>query len=262
MIYLNDKQLNVTVFPDNTSQIWKLDQEDLEYPFAIIKWVYLHEGEFLQIAQLKELLDLHNVEARLHISYLPYARQDKEVSNQSTFALIPFAKLLNSLNFKEVVINDPHSYKAIQLIDRSRATFPIDVIARVLSETKCDMFCYPDKGAVNKYTSVYNEFRKPTCYGEKVRDQLTGNITSYKLVGNPSGKNVLIIDDICDGGMTFKILAKDLLAAGAKSVVLFVTHGIFSKGVRTLKEAGIQKVFTSVGEASDYEGSIMYRKLS
>ena len=98
-------------------------------------------------------------------------------------------------------------------------------------------------------------------YGEKVRDQLTGNIVRYKIVGEPVGKNVLIIDDICDGGMTFKLLAKDLLAAGAKSVVLFVTHGLFSKGLQTLKDSGIQRIYAQDGEASEEAGQIIYRRL-
>jgi phosphoribosylpyrophosphate synthetase len=50
-------------------------------------------------------------------------------------------------------------------------------------------------------------------------------------------------------------LAKDLLAAGAKSVVLFVTHGIFSKGTRTLFESGISRVFTQDGEVGPRHGS-------
>jgi len=59
---------------------------------------------------------------------------------------------------------------------------------------------------------------------------------------------VLIVDDICDGGMTFKLLARDLLAAGAKEVHPYVTHGIFSKGLDTLKESGIGRFFTYKGE--------------
>ena len=50
------------------------------------------------------------------------------------------------------------------------------------------------------------------------------------------GRNCLIVDDICDGGGTFIPLAKKLKNAGAKTVTLYVTHGIFSKGLDPLKE--------------------------
>jgi ribose-phosphate pyrophosphokinase len=144
---------------------------------------------------------------------------------------------------------------ALDFINNSTALYPIDKLISVINETGSDLICYPDKGALAKYVREYEEVNLPHIFGEKVRDQLTGNITAYSLIGECYGKNVLIVDDICDGGMTFKILAKDLLASGAKSVVLFVTHGIFSKGVRTLLEAGIQRVFTQDGEKSARSGS-------
>ena len=61
-------------------------------------------------------------------------------------------------------------------------------------------------------------------------------------------KTILIIDDICDGGMTFKLTAERLKELGAKEVHLYVTHGIFSKGLETLRESGIDRIFTRKGE--------------
>jgi ribose-phosphate pyrophosphokinase len=252
------------MFPDNTSQVWKLPvnilppkTNKLIARYADIKWDYSDEGEFLQLAQLKDLLDEHGILVELTLTYLPYGRQDKEIDNFSTFALRTFAKLLNSLNFHNIHINDPHSQIALDLIKNSYAIYPIQEVENVIIQTKSDMICYPDNGASEKYREVYNR-KLPRLHGEKIRDQLTGNIISYKLLGDPSNKNVLIVDDICDGGATFKILAKDLLAAGAKSVVLFVTHGIFSKGTRTLFESGIQRVFTKDGEVSERTGSLQF----
>lgn len=262
MILLNGKPVNTTVFSDNTSQVWKLEDEDLKPGSkALVTWKFSHEGEFLQLAQLKALLDYHHVRAGLNITYLPYGRQDKSVSNSATFALEPFARLLNSLKFQQVRIRDPHSTIALQLIDNSEAYYPnrkIDSILHDLGfDATHDVVCYPDKGAVTKYGGFDGALQLPcaSIHGEKVRDQATGNILSYQLVGKCAGKKVLIVDDICDGGMTFKLLAKDLLAAGATEVHLFVTHGIFSKGVRTLIESGISRVFTADGEVFARHGS-------
>jgi ribose-phosphate pyrophosphokinase len=255
MIYLNGQPLSVTIFPDNTSQVWKLPETVFEAKFAYIKWEFSHEGEFMHLAQLKDLLDRNYVPAWLYIKYLPYGRQDKQVSNEATFALCTFARLLSYLNFKSITIVDPHSDVIFNYLTEARAEYPIDKVQKVIAETGADLICYPDKGALAKYVKEYEEINLPYIFGQKVRDQLTGNITAYSLIGDCYGKNVLIVDDICDGGMTFKILAKDLLASGAKSVVLFVTHGIFSKGVRTLLESGINRVFTQDGEMSARSGS-------
>lgn len=263
MILVNGSLVNTTLFPDNTSQVWKVKQ--LEIPdtnWVMVTWEYSHEGEFMQLAQLKMLLEARGFRSALKIKYLPYGRQDKNVANDTTFALHAFAELLNTLDFEEIIIVDPHSEIAIERIHNSRAQYPKEQLQIVILATTTTLACYPDKGAVSKYTKVYEqEIGSAFIYGDKVRDQLTGNITNYKLNGNPAGRSVLIVDDICDGGMTFKILAKDLLAAGATEVNLFVTHGIFSKGLRTLHESGINRIFTQDGEASEMQNQITYRRL-
>ena len=46
----------------------------------------------------------------------------------------------------------------------------------------------------------------------------------------------MIVDDTCDGGRTFIELAKVLRARNAGKIELYVTHGIFSKGLKELSE--------------------------
>lgn len=260
MLYLNGKPVTPTIFPDKTSQVWKLDLPQISTRTATIKWDFTHEGEFLQLAQLHMLLKHHGVRnVDLELSYLPYGRQDKRVANDATFALRTFAHQLNLMKFRRIEIMDPHSEIALNCIYNSVASYPFGALKDALKLTSADIVCYPDKGALTKYSKVYSALTH--IYGEKVRDQLTGNITSYELIGDPAGKSVLIVDDICDGGMTFKILAKDLLAKGARDVNLFVTHGIFSKGLKTLHESGIKRIFAQDGEASEVQNHIVYRKL-
>jgi ribose-phosphate pyrophosphokinase len=245
MITIGNRQVPTTLFPDNTSQVWHLPDEIFTLPVIHIVWTFSLESEFLQLAQLKTLLDAKGIKATLELPYLPYGRQDKEVSNESTFALRTFARQLNTLAFECVTIHDPHSRTALELIDRSVAAYPKEEIYRVFSET-ADLICYPDAGARTKYSEVYPGL--PFIYGEKVRDQKSGQISDYRLAGDPSGKKILIIDDICDGGATFILLTKELLNKGALSVSLFVSHGLFSRGTRPLFASGISRVFTEKGE--------------
>jgi len=261
MLKINNIDVPITWFPDSTTQVWKLPEELLKPGSrAHILWKFSSEAEFLHLAQLKDLLDHSHVVTSLTISYLPYGRQDKPVSNTSTFALTTFARLLNSLKFDSITIVDPHSIVALDLIVNSSAQYYKHTINDIIRKCNVDMICYPDDGAQTKYSKVLS-LASSHIYGEKVRDQLTGNILSYKVFGDCAGKNVLIVDDICDGGMTFKLLAKDLLAAGAKEVNLFVTHGIFSKGLRTLRNSGINRIFTKDGEASEVQDRIIYGRL-
>ena len=249
MIKLNGEIVPVTIFPDQTSQVWKIKNIPESYE-AVINWNFESESELIHLAQLKHLLNAMGVMAiDLHLSYLPYGRQDKPISNESTFALFSFCFFLNSLKFRSIQCIDPHSNVPFSYLENFIAHYPNTQVMGAYKCTNSDLVCYPDKGALSKYTQFY---KFPHIYGEKVRDQLTGQITSYSLIfdnlSNPKDKSVLIVDDICDGGMTFILLAKDLLAAGAKEVNLFVSHGIFSKGLGVLKDAGIKRIFTKEGE--------------
>jgi len=258
MITLNEKPVKTDMFPDNTSQVWKVENLPPKGLAAKVVWTYSHEGEFMQLAQLRALLHKNENPAYLTICYLPYGRQDKEISNEATFALQPFAALLNFLDFRHVTIVDPHSTIATDLIYNSDAYYPITTILNLISKTSTDLLCYPDKGALGKYASM---FEMDHVYGEKVRDQSSGWITDYALIGDVKDKTVLIVDDICDGGMTFKLLANALMENGAKEVNLYVSHGLFSKGLKTLKENKINRIFTKEGECSEVQGNITYRRL-
>ena len=261
MIILNGFPVNITMFPDNTSQVWKLKEGQIE-TYNKIKWEYSGEGEFIHLAQLKDLIEVENKPVIaynvLDITYLPYARQDKEIRNNTTFSLNTFAKLLNSLEFDEISILDPHSHRAIELIKNSREYYPKQAVLKVIDLTKSDVVCYPDKGAVCKYSTKYDV---QYVYGEKERDAGSGKISNYKLFGNVEGKNVLIVDDICDGGATFILLATALLNTGAKNIALFVSHGIFSKGLRPLKSAWIKRIFTPMGEVGVHQEQLTYKEL-
>ena|SRR6202453_406710 len=265
MIYLDNVPLRVTMFPDRTSQVWQipnLDKIDARYPVAV-HWAFENEGEFMHLAQLSSLLRSLGLKFYLVLKYLPYGRQDKEVSNNATFALRTFAHMLNQLNFETVHCIDPHSSVAKDFILNFKEIYPMKQLLTSILETDSELLCYPDSGAKTKYLKIQEVpfVNFPYIYGEKVRDQSTGRILSYSVSAPAKDQKVMIMDDICDGGATFVILAKELLKGGAKEVNLFVTHGIFSKGLKPLFEAGIKRIFTQDGEASEDQNKIAYRRL-
>lgn len=241
MIKLNGHPISVTVFPDNTSQVWKIPYFEL-LTVAYIDWTYSNEGEIIQLAQLKDLL--RDLPCHLDVKYLPYGRQDKEVSNSATFALHTFAKILNGLNFTSIKIRDPHSEMACTLLRNSVAYYPLKELARARTEFRADIYCYPDMGAYSKYNTLH---RFMCVNAVKTRDQDTGVITGMEFTSQAplAGARVLVVDDICDGGATFIELAKLLKSRDVAEMALFVTHGIFSKGVLCLFKAGYTRIWTA-----------------
>lgn len=249
-----------TKFPDGTSQVWHLpDWVKTATPLKVV-WRYEEEREVVDLLSLFKLLpDPRSVS--LHIPYLPYARQDKEVGNDATFNLAVLADVLNSLDCGPITSVDVHSPAAEKLIHRFRS-LPITGVHSLLVEAlEPNFIVFPDSGAKLRY-SLKPFDHLPLLICNKTRDQATGAITaqsmSYRRVGDMAVHGVqldqvagaddkfLIIDDICDGGATFIGVAAQIHAKLSRAkIYLFVTHGIFSKGREHLYRNGITEVFST-----------------
>jgi ribose-phosphate pyrophosphokinase len=252
MILLSGQPIAPTIFPDGTSQVWKIDEALLmRYTPVVVTWRFEREEELIHLAQLKSLLDAYHMPAELDLPYLPYARQDKAVANDATFALYAFAKLINVMQWKSVVLHDAHSKEASRLLQSSQEHHFEAEVHYTMGRLGCGIICYPDKGAFEKYSGMYGRY--DFVVSEKVRDAATGAIlqTAIDFTGNVTGHDVLIVDDICDGGATFIGLAKALRQAGASAVHLFVSHGLFTKGTKVLRDSGISRIFTPKGEITE-----------
>lgn len=270
MLYLNNVPVNVTLFPDNTSQVWKLTNLPKSAGERIvIKWEFTHEGELPQLAQLVYLLKNQCWQSWsynrpvLEMPYLPYARQDKNVDNLSTFGLATFIDFINSLGFSEVHVLDPHNISAAKRIEHLVIKWPMEMWHKVVEQVKPDAVCFPDDGARHKY-AMYFSWTGHRYAAKKFRHGTTGilEFNGFNMMGVPShGKRVLIIDDICDGGATFTQLANELKKVGVEDIFLFVTHGIFSKGLKPLFDAGIKRIFTNKGEAYEFQNYTCYATL-
>lgn len=250
MITANGIQIEPTIFPDKTSQVWKIDDRILKEKTVEIVWDFESEAEFIHVAQLKYLLDFcePRKEVSLFMPYLPYARQDKTVSNQSTFALSTFSYLLQTMNFSKVLCFDRHSDAPLSILPlKIHSVPPIQQVLKAIDDCFADVLVYPDAGALRKYQPLFTGM-KEHAHADKIRDQLTGEIKGLVLHGDVKGKRCLIVDDICDGGMTFIKLAHLLIANGAIEVDLYVSHGLFTKGLQVLKDAGINRIYTRKGK--------------
>ena len=185
----------------------------------------------------------------LDLSYMPYARQDRQCYKGESFALPLAVKMINMMGFDEVLIDDIHSDVSQKHYPIKNGTYvsQVALLKDYPSFLKdIDVLISPDKGASQKTKEVGEYFNIPVVQANKRRNPENGYIVYDDLdCGdvNINGKNVLILDDICDGGMTFILLAEKLKECGVKSISLYVTHGIFSKGMKPLKDAGISNIY-------------------
>lgn len=216
-------------------------------------------NDFMLLAQLvdavRHVTDI--AVSHLELAWLPWARQDRHMVNGDSFALKVFANQLNILNFNKVFLLDPHSDAAAAAINNSvvmaqeTCLMKSENLRQAISTGKL-MLVAPDAGALKKIHNVAKASgARDYAILTKERDVATGNLTGFSLVsGNVAGKDVLIVDDLCDAGGTFIGSAQVLRDAGARSVSLYVTHGVFSKGVENLLNNGIDAIYTTTSFAS------------
>lgn len=251
MITANGFELNPTIFPDGTSQVWQLPErvfleEDLQ-----VDWRFEAEREFFDIASLRALMP----HARLHLymPFLPYGRQDKPVSNKNTFSLRVFAELINNLDPFTVTTIDAHNpQETHRLFQKMETVGPGHFQLRARDASGCATLVYPDESAFLKYDRFHKNSGISYIVFEKVREQLTGNIMRHQIqsfsLPSKAGHSFLLVDDICDGGATFISVAKALIEQSypvLPKISLFVTHGIFSKGRDHLLKNGIDEIYTT-----------------
>lgn len=211
-------------------------------------------------------------EYTLCIEYLLYSRQDHpDCSDNEAWSLKVVGDLISCLSYKKCYILDPHSEIALAVIRNSRSTSSANHVANAFDALKID-FCAsktslmdnfslhivsPDRGALKRCKLANDRIRNfqavdlPVLFFDKERDPITGKL---ELKGVPKRSEVkagyLIVDDICDGGGTFVMTAKVLNTYLRKRKVpraLFVTHGIFSKGLAPFKG-----VFTHIFTTGSY----------
>jgi len=194
-------------------------------------------GLFLLAVDAVKRMGVNSIKAIL--PYFPAARQDRIMVSGESFSLKVYADLINACNLKEVIIYDAHSDVTPALINNSKALSNHSFIKKVIDSLgKEVVLISPDGGALKKIYKLASELQEyEVIECSKSRDVKTGKLSGFKVYEEDlGGKDLLIVDDICDGGGTFLGLAKELKRKNAGKIYLAVSHGIFSKGFENLTE--------------------------
>jgi ribose-phosphate pyrophosphokinase len=91
------------------------------------------------------------------------------------------------------------------------------------------MVVSPDVGGVVRARTIAQQIHSDLAIIDKRRPQ-AGVSEVMNVIGDVTGRDCIIIDDIIDSGGTHCNAAKALMEHGARSVSAYVTHGVFSGG--------------------------------
>lgn len=179
-------------------------------------------------------------EIDLKLPYVPYGRQDRVCAPGESLALRVFCDLINAQRYSEVWVLDPHSDVIGALLDRLHVVHAADVLAELSAEVlprDRTILVAPDAGALKKIDVISKRLLCPYIRADKTRDTTTGAITGTVVYSEHVGNcDLLVVDDICDGGRTFVELAAVLRPLTTGRLLLYISHGIFSRGPEVLTE--------------------------
>ena len=190
------------------------------------------------------LRELGVEEIHLYTPYIIGARSDRKFEEGgNNYLKDVICPIINSLNFKTVTCIDPHSDVLEACIKGFRKESNLDLVKWVFMNHPQNtkpvedfILVSPDAGASKKIYKLAEQIGYKgdiiTCSKDRDKD---GKLTKTVVPTNSNfiGKDVIIIDDISDGGATFTNIAKESAkqypALKNPKIYLIVTHGIFSK---------------------------------
>ena len=171
------------------------------------------------------------------LPYYGYSRQDRVITENdkiSCFTAKLIAKLLSSLPIDRIITVDLHTSQMVGFFDKhvfniDSASYFVDHIERCNSDNM--IIVSPDIGATPKSRMFANAlqlgYQVPVAIVDKYRPK-AGVSEVMNVIGDVSGKNCIIVDDIIDSGGTLCNAAKCLKNLGALSVNSYISHGVFS----------------------------------
>jgi ribose-phosphate pyrophosphokinase len=189
-------------------------------------------------ASIKEAWDAahsmnKNVVSSLFIYCLIGQRSDRRFHENESFDLKIISNFINSMKFDKVSILHPHSSICLALIEHSEPIPHFPYVEKAYHAIGSPVLVSPDAGAYKTTHEIAEKLNADLIPSNKVR--INGN-PHISIQGDVENKTCLIVDDLADGGRTFKYLAEELKKQGATKVFVYVTHGQFNYGFDELKE--------------------------
>jgi ribose-phosphate pyrophosphokinase len=182
------------------------------------------------------------------VPYFGYARADKKDRPRVPIAAKLVANLITTAGANRILTVDLHASQIQGFFD-----IPVDhlyaapVVVEYFKENPIEnlIVVAPDTGGAERARAYAKRLDAGLALCDKRRER--ANIADVmNVVGDVSGKNCLIIDDMCDTGGTICKVAEALRKAGAEDIYAFFTHGVLSgNAAKNISNSFLKKVIVT-----------------
>jgi ribose-phosphate pyrophosphokinase len=166
------------------------------------------------------------------IPYFGYARQDRRTSGRTPISAKLVANLITEAGASRVLTLDLHAGQIQGFFDIPTDNLhAVPTLARDVArnyDLSNVVVVSPDVGGVVRARSLAKRLDVTLAIVDKRRER-AGESEVMNIIGDVSGKDCLLVDDIVDSGGTLCNAAEALLMrGGATSVTAYITHGVLS----------------------------------
>jgi ribose-phosphate pyrophosphokinase len=167
------------------------------------------------------------------IPYFGYARQDRKSSPRTPISAKLVANLITEAGADRVLTLDLHAGQIQGFFDIpvdnlfAAPLFAADI--RTSFAGRDIMIVSPDVGGVVRARALATRLNVDLAIIDKRRER-AGVSEVMNVIGDVRGRDCILVDDIVDSGGTLANAADALIGQGAKSVSVYITHGVLSGG--------------------------------
>ncbi|MBP6287172.1 MAG: ribose-phosphate pyrophosphokinase [Ferruginibacter sp.] len=201
------------------------------------RFVFLIQSTYAPSDNLMELLLMIDAAKRASaykvIAVIPYyglARQDRKDRPRVAIGSKLVANMLTAAGADRVITMDLHAPQIqgyfdipVDHLDSSAIFIPYIESLKLPNLT----FAAPDVGSANRIREIATYFECEMVICDKHRKR-ANEIASMVVIGDVTGRDVVLIDDICDTGGTLAKSAALMIENGARSVRAMCTHPVLS----------------------------------
>lgn len=227
MIKINGSLVEPSFFPNGELNFKKV--EDQHYRIMaedsgfVVSLKYESDADLIHLLMIAGSSLFRNYPIHLNILYMPYSRMDRGGYSSSSCALRTVGELIKGMEFESISVCDPHSDLTLAYLGpNADAYYPFE--NRKFDAT--DVIMFPDSGAQKRYAGMKCFANNEQIVGNKVRDFKTGKIVSYEVSNGKivADRTVVIVDDLCSYGGTFKLAGDELKKFNPWRIDLMVSH--------------------------------------
>jgi ribose-phosphate pyrophosphokinase len=201
--------------------------------------------------------------------YFGYARQDRKTGGRTPISAKLVANLITRAGADRVLTMDLHSGQIQGFFDiptdnlQSAPLMAADIKSHY-SKTNELLIVSPDVGGVVRALAVASRLDADLAIVDKRRAG-PGKSEVANIIGDVTGRRLILFDDIVDSAGTLCSAAQSLIDAGAVEVSAYVTHGVLSGAATERVKNSVLKelVITDSIEAQEHiAGSDKIRRVS